>query len=260
MKEVEKLSVVVMTYNEAANIGRCLTSISGIADDVLVVDSFSQDATVAIAESLGARIIQRPFASNRDQRQFCVAQAHYDLVLSLDADEWLVEPLLHAIVAVKTQRTCDGYYLMRHNGIAQRWLRYGGWQPEKKLRLYDRRKIYFSSAEIHEEILLVEGATSAILPGHFFHLTNTDYADRVATINRWSSRAAAELHAKGKKGSWSRLLLKPLYRWVKEYLLQRGFLDGLDGFFVAMTSAQYVFYREAKLLELGRQAPPKATS
>jgi glycosyltransferase involved in cell wall biosynthesis len=255
---MELLSVVVMTYNEEKNIGRCLESIQGIADEILVVDSFSQDQTIAIAQQLGARVIQRPFSNYRDQRQFSIDQAQYDFILNLDADEWLTPELRDAIAQVKTNRPVDAYFLLRKNGIGEHWLRYGGWKPEQKLRLFNRQKVFLKDKDIHEEIALREGASSAHLPSFFYHRTNTDFADRLQTVNRLSSRAAEELHAKGKKGSYARLLFKPAFRFFKEYVVQGGFRDGFYGYMVAMSSAQYVFFREAKLLEYGFDYLPRA--
>jgi glycosyltransferase involved in cell wall biosynthesis len=238
-----------MTYNEEKNIGRCLESMQGIADEILVVDSFSQDQTAAIAQSMGARVIQRPFSNYRDQRAFSIAQAQHDFILNLDADEWLTPELFKAIEGVKANRQFDAYFLLRKNGIGEHWLRFGGWKPETKLRLFDRKAVFLKDKDIHEEIALRDKASSSRLPGFFYHHTNSNFADRLQTVNRLSTRAAEEMHRKRKKGSYTRLLFKPAFRFFKEYVLQGGFRDGFYGYMVAMSSAQYVFFREAKLLE-----------
>ena len=137
-----KLSVVVITLNEAENIGRCLDSVKSIADEMLIVDSFSTDATLEIAKNRGARIVQNKFEGFIQQREFCVKQCQFEHVLALDADEWLSPELQKEIGNVKNNWTHDTYYLNRLNSISGKWIKHGAWYPSYRLRLFDRKYIF----------------------------------------------------------------------------------------------------------------------
>ncbi len=227
-----------------------MRSVEGLADEVIVVDSFSTDNTPAIAAGLGARVLQRTWPGYSAQREWACAQAQHDWVLALDADEYLSPELFQAIAKVKTQPVANAYTFNRLNRIGQYWVRYGGWYPDRKLRLFDRRKVRFQDAGGHDSIVPLPGATTAHLDGHLLHHANADLHERVAQVNKLSLDSARYLYANGKRSSWLRMLFKPLWRFVVEYFLRRGFLDGAYGLAIASSSAQYVFWREFKLWEM----------
>lgn len=245
-----KISLVVITFNEAHNIRRCLESARGIADEILVVDSVSTDQTTAIAESLGARVIIQPFLGYVGQKRFAIGQAVHPIVLSLDADEALSETLRQSILEVKSRWTRDCYSMNRLSNIGGRWIRHGGWYPDRKMRLFDRGKYEIAGIDPHDKFVPLSGASSSYLKGDILHYTNADINSRVHTVNRFSTVAAQAFYDRGKRGSWMRLLFKPFFRFFTEYFLRLGFLDGFYGFVIAKTSAQYVFLREGKLLEI----------
>lgn len=248
-----KVSLVVITYNEAHNIRRCLESAQGIADEILVVDSVSTDQTVAIAESLGARVVLQPFLGYAAQKRFAIGQATYPIVLSLDADEALSDELRKTMLREKEAFSKDGYFMNRLSSIGGSWIRHGEWYPDRKLRLFHRDKVAIEGEHIHEKFVPVEGAAMGHLAGDILHYTNADIESRIKTINQFSTLAAQALHEEGRKGSWVRLLTKPAFRFFSSYILKRGFLDGFYGLVVARTSAQYVFFRESKLIEIQRK-------
>ena len=245
-----KISLVVITFNEAQNIRRCLESANGIADEILIVDSISTDETTVIASSLGARVIAQPFLGYVGQKRYAIAQAIYPIVLSLDADEALSETLRQSILDAKANWKCDCYTMNRLSQIGGRWIRHGGWYPDRKMRLFDREKYEITGIDPHDKFVPSPGARSGHLKGDILHYTNADINSRVHTINRFSTVAAQAFYDRGKRGSWPRLLFKPLFRFFVEYFLRLGFLDGFYGFMIAKTSAQYVFLREGKLLEI----------
>lgn len=245
-----KISLVVITFNEAQNIRRCLESANGIADEILVVDSLSTDETTAIAESLGARIISQPFLGYVGQKRFAIEQATHRIVLSLDADEALSQTLRESVLKVKANWNSDCYSMNRLSQIGGRWVRHGGWYPDRKMRLFDREKYEIAGIDPHDKFVPLPGARSSHLKGDILHYTNTDINSRVHTINRFSTVAAQAFYDRGKRGSLPRLLFKPFFRFFVEYFLRLGFLDGFYGFIIAKTSAQYVFLREGKLLEM----------
>ena len=252
--DVTPLSVVIITYNEADNLPRCLASLADIATEIVVVDSLSTDATVSIAEAAGARIIHQKFLGHREQKALAIDAATHDVVLSLDADEALSPELRTSVSAALRDWARDGYYVNRLNRLEGRWIRYGGWYPDQKMRLFDRRRYVMAGTNPHDRFDPAPGAATGRLEGDLLHYTNDDLASRVATINKFSTIAADAFWAGGKRGNWARILTKPSARFFSEYILQRGFLDGYLGYFIAKTSAQYVWLREMKLLR--KERPP----
>lgn len=239
-----------MTYNEGKHIRQCLESVSSISDDTLVVDSFSTDDTTTIAKEMGARILEKEFEGYIKQRAYCVAQAKHEFVLALDADEWLSDALIEEIKAIKSSSSHDCYSLNRLSRIGSSWIKHGTWHPQYILRLFHKGKAVCAGRIPHDKILPVEGARLKNLNGKLFHQVNEDLADRVVTINRHSSMAAQTLLEEGVSPNLFRMIFKPLYRFINEYIFHLGLLDGRAGFFVAITAAYYVFLRENKLYEL----------
>ncbi|MBK6946695.1 MAG: glycosyltransferase family 2 protein [Haliscomenobacter sp.] len=174
-----KISLVVMTLNEAHNIRRCLESSIGIADELLVVDSLSTDDTVAISESLGARVILQPFLGFMEQRQFAINHAAHPFILILDADEVLSEQLRQSILQAKAHWTHDCYYMNRLSNIGDQWIRHGGWYPDRKMRLFDRTQFAVEGINPHDKLVPVKGARSTHLKGDMLHYTNSDIESRV---------------------------------------------------------------------------------
>ncbi len=246
-----KTSAVIITLNEAHNLPRCIASLQGVADEILVVDSFSTDGTVALAEELGCRVLQQKFLGHRGQKAFAIEQASYHYILSLDADEALSPKLQQSILAAKKDWTHDGYYLNRLSQIDGRWIHHGGWYPDRKMRLFDRRCYQMGGINPHDRFDPAPGARTRRLKGDLLHYTNDSLDARIATIHQFSSIAAEAFHQAGKKGSWWRILIKPSARFFSEYLLQSGWRDGYYGYFIAKTSAYYVWLREIKLKRLG---------
>lgn len=251
-----KLSVVILTYNEAVNIRRCIESVRGVADEVLVIDSFSSDNTVAIARECGARVVQNPWENYNIQRAFGAKTAEYDHVLALDADEYLDDDLRRSLLQVKESWTKDAYRLIRLNRIGNTWIRHTSWYPDRKLRLFDRRKVEFVSRAGHDIIQLKQKGTIGKVQGHLLHLANFNLHERALRDNETSTEGARYYYQKGRKGSWLRILFKPFFRFFVEYFLRLGFLSGFYGYAIARTAAHYVFLREAKLLEMNRFGKP----
>lgn len=241
-----------MTLNEDKNITGCLASIGEAADELLVVDSFSTDETVNLARQAGARVLQHPFEGHVEQRAYSIAQAKYEYVLVLDADERLSEELRRSIAAVRANWTHDCYWCNRLSYFGDRWIRHGAWYPDRKMRLFDRRKYRIGGINPHDRLEPAEGAAEGRLKGDLLHYTNESLEDRARTVNKFSTIAARAFHERGKKGSLRRVIFKPFLRFFAEYFLKRGFLDGFYGFVIARSSSYYVFLREAKLLAIDR--------
>lgn len=249
-----EISLVIITYNEAKHIRRCIESAQVLADEVLVVDSLSTDDTVAIAESLGARVLLQPFLGYVEQKRFAIAQATHRMVLSLDADEALSDSLRQSIQQEKTTGLPkDCYFMHRLSNIDDQWIKHGGWYPDRKMRLFAKELFAVEGINPHDKFVPLPGARTGFLKGDILHYTNSDIESRIKTINHFSTLAAQAFHERGKKGSWFRMLTKPAFRFFIEYVLRRGFFDGFYGYVVARTSAEYVFMRESKLIALQRR-------
>ncbi|TGE27178.1 glycosyltransferase family 2 protein [Hymenobacter metallicola] len=242
------LSVVIITFNEEANIGRCLAAVPDVADEVLVVDSFSTDRTVAICQQHGARVVQHAFEGYVEQKNYATAQARHDYVLQLDADEVLTDELRAAITQIKTNWQHAGYTLARLTNYCGSWVRHGGWYPDRKLRLYDRRLGQWEGLLLHERFEVAPGQTVGTLPGDLLHYSYHSVEQHVSQLNRFTSISAAELALRGKRRvTLFHLLLKPVWKFTHGYFFRLGFLDGFAGLCIATISAWGVFLKFAKL-------------
>ncbi len=247
---MEKLSTVIMTFNESAHISRCVESVLAFSDEILVVDSFSTDDTVQIAKDLGATVLQNKFDGYIEQRRFCIEKATHPFVFVIDADEAVNEELKLQILKTKENPKSSGYRINRLNSIGNIWIHYGGWHPDWKLRLFFKDKVEVIGEQPHDKIILIDKTKPQKLKGNLLHYSDANLTERNATVNKHSTSAAHHLFNQRKKTTIFRIVLKPLYRFVLEYFFKLGFLDGVIGFFVAKSNAQYVFLREIKLWEL----------
>lgn len=247
------LSVIIMTYNEEANLPRCLDSVQGLGDEIFILDSFSTDNTLEIAGRYGARIEQHAFESFYRQRRRLIDMARHDWVLLLDADEQVSPELLASIQAVRSHPAHDGYYCNRRNRIGDTWIRHGSWYPDKKLRFFNRTKIVHQDNDPHDLLVPAPGAMVSNLKGDILHTSDKNLAGRFQAIERYSTRAAHAYHAKGRRASLVRMLFKPCLRFFTSYILRLGFMDGYYGWIIARSEAIYVWMREVKLWEIGKE-------
>lgn len=251
------LSILVMTYNEESNIERCLKSVEGIGDEILVLDSFSTDNTVELARMLGARVEQFPFDTYVSQKERMIQMANSNWVLSIDADEYLSDELKASIQKAMAKKSFDGYTSNRRNKIGNTWLSHGSWYPDKKIRLFDRRKVFIVGNDPHDVMQPVSDARIGHLKGDLMHLSDEDITSRYKSLNLHSTRAAEALFRKGVRGSFLRRMFKPAIRVFVSYILKQGFLDGFYGWVIAKSEGHYVWLREVKLMEMWRKVKGK---
>lgn len=243
------ITLVVITYNEEKNIERCLRSASFV-DELVVLDSYSQDQTVAIAHRLGARVFQEKWKGFGPQKASAVEKAKNDWVLCLDADEALSPELVQEI----TQRwprfnSLAGYLLPRKSYHLGQWIRFGGWYPDYQLRFFHRRSAQWGTQSIHEK---VNAAQVEKLKAPILHWVFDNLSDQVKTNDRYSSLQAEDLYRQGRGYSLWKLLVKPPTKFVETYCWKLGFLDGWAGFVISVSAAYSVFLKWAKLKELHR--------
>jgi glycosyltransferase involved in cell wall biosynthesis len=248
-----KLSVVIITYNEEKNIGRCLESVKEIADEIVVVDSLSTDKTREICESFGARFIEQKFLGYQDQKNFAHNLASFDYVLSLDADEALNSELLSEIKRIKNNFSFDGYSFNRLTNYNGEWIKHCGWYPDVKVRLVKKDKAKWSGGNIHEH-LAVNGSVGH-LAGELLHYSYDSISMHVLQTNKYSTTEAQILFAKGKRASILKLITRPFWQFLKDYFLKKGFLDGRYGFVICSINALYVLLKYAKMKELEFNKP-----
>ncbi|HWE48473.1 MAG TPA: glycosyltransferase family 2 protein [Bryobacteraceae bacterium] len=244
-----KISATIVTLNEERNIARAIRSLGcsngACADEIVVVDSGSSDRTREIARELGARVVEEPWRGYAAQKNFAASCAAYDWILSLDADEEVTGELAREIVAVKQgQPEFAGYDMPRLAQYLGRWIRHSGWYPDRKVRLYDRRRGEWKGDYVHESVRI--DGPAGHLNGDLLHYTCDSVSQHLQTLDRYTTLAAQELLAKKKKVPAWRLALDPGWTFLRTYVLQRGFLDGPQGFTLARMAALYTFRKYAK--------------
>lgn len=247
-----KLSAVVITYNEEKKIGRCLDSLIGVADEIIVVDSLSTDRTVEICKSKGATVISQPFLGYIEQKNFALEKSNFDYVLSLDADEVLSPELSKSILDIKVDYNSDAYEFNRLTNYCGKWIKHGGWYPDKKTRIWNKKDGKWGGTNPHDEVVLNKGTKVVKLQGDLLHYTTDSISQHIDQIQKFSSIAAQSLHKKGKKTSIATILFNSWFKFVRDYFLLFGFLDGFYGFVVAFNSAFATYLKYLKLYSLNK--------
>lgn len=247
-----RLSVTIITFNEGENIRDCLENIKW-ADEIIVVDSFSTDKTVEICRQYTDNVIQRKWPGHVDQKQFALEQATGDWVLSLDADERLSEGAIREVQdEIRSGKaSVDGYIFPRKAYYLGQWINYGGWYPDRKLRLVKKGTAYWSGTNPHDK-LIIKGSTKC-LKNDILHYVYRDISHQLETVDNYSRIVANIWHKEGMKFSLFSLLIRPLASFFRTYFWKRGFLDGIPGIIVSATTSYYVFLKYAKLWELLRE-------
>ena len=240
--------------NEEQNIRRCLESIKW-CDEIVVVDSGSTDETLSICREYTDRIFERNWPGFVEQKRFALTQCVHEWVLNVDADEEVSPELRDELIEVlsadmKQQVEQSGYYLLRVVFYLNRWWRKGGWFPEYRLRFFRRKATSWGGEDPHEKALVT--GKIAKLNTELRHYTYADMSQHARSLNLLSSVAAASMHSRGEDSTLLQMLLNPVYRFIKFYIIKKGFLEGLPGFIVALLEAYYVFLKYAKLWEMER--------
>ncbi len=251
------LSAVLITLNAASQLEACLASLA-FADEILVVDSGSSDATVEIAQRHGARVLQQAWLGFGPQKQFAVQQAAHEWVLCLDADERISPALFRSISeALGHQRSPARYAwkMARANVFMGRVLRHGEGYPDWSLRLFHRDHARWSDDPVHESVLVPPGTPVGTLAGDLMHESSETLSIYLAKQNRYTDLQAQRLFAAGKRAGALRIALAPVVRFFKFYVFRRGFLDGVPGLVHILIGCQNSMLKYAKLRELHAAAP-----
>jgi len=248
---VIKLSVVIIAFNEEKNMERCLQSVKDVADEIVVLDSFSTDRTPEICAKYGVKFFQHAFDGHIQQKNRAITYASHPHILSLDADEALDETLKQSIREVKSNFEKSGYYMNRLTNYCGHWVRHCGWYPDAKLRLWDSRKGHWTGINPHDKYELFEGdKNTAHLKGDILHYSYYTLNDHYKQVEYFTTIASKAYFEKGKKAPFYKLILNPVAKFVDHYLLKLGFLDGLAGYRISKISAYATWLKYKKLRDL----------
>lgn len=248
------LSAVIITYNEERNIERCIQSLVGVADEIVVVDSFSKDATEAICKKYGVRFIPHVFEGHIQQKNYAIDQASHEWILSLDADEALTDELKASILQIKKDPKHKGYRFNRLTYYCGHWVKYCGWYPDTKVRLVHKAHARWTGVNPHDRLDMTDGSETGHLSGDLLHYSYYTRQDHLKQIDYFSAIASKELHQRGKKSSWPLIIIKVIAQFVKSFILKTGFFDGATGFTISRLSAfaTYKKYHNLLLLQRGK--------
>lgn len=247
------VTAVIITHNEARNIQRCLASLKPVADEIIVVDSFSTDDTVAICQQEGAIVKQQSWLGFGPQKNYGIQIASHEYILSLDADESLDEELQASILSAKSQGLQGMYDFTRLNSYYGKFLRHGLEYPDYKIRLFPKSKVRWNDELVHETLQITPGVEKKRLKGHLLHYTYYTIQEHIIKANKYTNLAAELKYKQGKKASWFKLVFAPFSTFVQAYIFRGGFLDGKHGFIVAAFNAYGTFIKYAKLWQLNNE-------
>ena len=239
-----KISAAIITFNEERNISRAIESLR-CCDEIVVVDSGSNDRTVELAVKLGARVIDSNWRGYAGQKNYASEQCQHDWILSLDADEALSEALEAELWQIKKSGPrFDAYTMPRLAQYLGRWILHSGWYPDRKVRLFDRKRAKWVGNYVHESVV-VDGSVGH-LNSNILHFTCNSLSEHLKTMDRYTTLAAEQLVAQQASVGWTQLALDPPWTFFATYVLKRGFLDGTEGLAIAYMAALYNFLKYAK--------------
>lgn len=244
-----KISAVIITKNEAKNIRRCIESLKPVVDEILVIDAFSEDKTVEIAKSLGAKTIQKEWRGYSQNKNFGSEQTTYDWILSVDADEVLSDTLQKNIQQLKPNlNLATVYCINRLTNYCGRWIQHSNWHPDWNVRLFHKSTAKWKGDFVHEKLAYTPTVKVKKIDGLLYHYSYQTSADHWQRIERYAHLSAKQLQKEGKKATFIKLWLSPVARFIKTYFIKRGFLDGKSGWTIAIRNA-YLVHRKYRLLQ-----------
>ena len=248
-----KISAVIITFNEEQNIAEAIKSVSW-ADQILVVDSYSEDRTVEIAQLAGANVIAREWKGFADQKQFATDAAANDWVISLDADERVSSGLAREIQALNAEgrlAEVDGYSIPRLSIYMGREIRHSGWYPDRQLRLFDRRKCSWGSRVVHESVEMSPGSKTRVLAGNLFHYSIRNASEHGKLVTeRYAPLSARQMFIDRRQTTKTRAGVAGMAAFIRTFILKAGFLDGFPGLCIAYFAAYNAFLKHLLLLEM----------
>lgn len=238
---MNKISAVIITLNEERNIERCLLSLQNVADEIIIIDSGSTDKTKEIVEKFNVKFIVQKWLGYGATKNFGHEQASHEYILSIDADEVLSEELKASILKEKNNLT-QAYSCNRLTNYCGKWIKHSGWYPDVKVRLFPKSIVKWNNSEVHEELDLSKVQIKHI-KGDLLHYSYYSIIQHVEKSVHYGKLAGKNLYDKGKRVNFMKIVFSPYFRFIKDYFLRLGFLDGAQGFFIAITAAYSIFIK-----------------
>jgi len=248
-----KISAVIITYNEEKFIDKCLASIDGIADEIVVIDSFSTDGTEEICRKHNVRFIKSEFKGFRDQKNYALQFATYKNILSLDADEALSERLRESILMIKDKWEYGGYLFNRRNNYCGKWIKFSEWYPDRQLRLFYSDHGKWGELNLHEKFIMSNGVKVGKLKGDLLHWPFISLQDHLDKMGRYALIGAEEFHKAGKKTIVFTPYIHLIWGFFRSYIVKGGFLDGRNGFLICSLYAKSTFKKYKVLRHLNKK-------
>lgn len=248
-----KISATIITLNEERNIGRCIQSLEGVADEIIVLDSHSTDRTKAICEEANVRFEARDWAGYSASKNYLNSLAQYDYILSLDADEALDKELREAFLSLKKDENPGVYSVNRLTNYCGKWIKHCGWYPDVKVRLFPKTGSEWVGAHVHEELEYPKELSETQLPGHLEHYSYYSFEGHRERADKYSALTAAKFYEQGKRVGPLKPYISAVGRFIGMYFIKKGFLDGVMGYKIALISAQSNVFKYKELLRLQRE-------
>jgi len=247
-----KISATIITLNEERNIERCVKSLEAVADEIIVLDSFSTDRTEEICNSLNVRFEKRKWEGYSASKNHLNSLAQFDYILSIDADEAIDKELTEAILEVKKLNDPELYTMNRFTNYCGKWIKHSGWYPDIKLRLFPKAGSHWDGEFVHEELVHPSNLEIEQLAGHLEHYSYYSFKGHRERADKYSALTAQKMHKSGKKASLFKPYLSAVARFISMYILKGGILDGRMGFKIAQISAQSNVFKYKELRRLNR--------
>ena len=255
-----KISAVIITKNEERNIERCLKSLQNIVDEIVVVDSFSTDATKEICEQYHVKFIKHDFEGHIEQKNYAMQQASFSFVLSLDADEALSDALRFSIQKIKENYNdsseyflADAYKFNRLNNYCGKWIRHGAWYPDTKIRLWNKNKGSWGGKNPHDRVVMLDNTKIVHLKGDLLHYSYYSINEHIQQMDKFSTISAEQAKKNGEKISMPLILIKTKWKFIRDYFFKGGFLDGFYGYVICKINAMTTFLKYVKLRQLHKE-------
>jgi glycosyltransferase involved in cell wall biosynthesis len=251
---MQSLSVVIVCKNEADIIGNTLQSLQELTDDIVVFDNGSDDNTVAIAKQCGAKVFQGDWEGFGKTKKKAVSLARHDWILSLDADESIDKELKNTLMNLSLSDDNFVYDLKFKNFFGNQWLKYGEWGNDSHTRLFDRRKVNWDDAPVHEKLVFPEGIQKKMLKGYVLHYTASDILKYTSKLKKYAALNARKYYEQGKKTGPFKKYFSAFFSFIQNYIFRAGFLDGKAGYRCATLTAAYTFNKYKNLEQLLKSA------
>jgi glycosyltransferase involved in cell wall biosynthesis len=252
------ISAVIITYNEEHIIARSIDSLRRVVDEVIVIDSFSTDRTIEICKEKGAVVLQNKFVGYKTQKNFAVTKAKYEWILSIDADEVLSNELIDSLLKWRKNHKYSndlssqpslpaGYFVSRRTDYCGKWVNFGGWYPDKKLRLFNRNVGQWSGRNVHEVVKIKDGFSTSFLKGDLLHYSINEPAELLRKLYTYSEMGARFMNEEGRSTSFIEAIYRSAFRWLRQTFFQLGFLDGMLGLKIAKQNTLATFWKYRRL-------------